>query len=103
MSSDKGEIRAMGVPLDRFTQALSVQLGRPVVDKTGLTGNYVLTLKWTPDTEPSASPADSAAPSDVSGPSIFTAVQEQLGLKLVSTKGPVKILVIDHIERPTEN
>jgi uncharacterized protein (TIGR03435 family) len=106
MSSDKGEIRAMGVPLDRFTQALSVQLGRPVIDKTGLTGNYVLTLKWTPDTEAlpaTPSTPDGAAPADVSGPSIFTAVQEQLGLKLVSTKGPVKILVIDHIERPTEN
>jgi uncharacterized protein (TIGR03435 family) len=103
MSSDKGEIRTMGVPIDRFTQALSTQLGRPVIDKTGLTGHYAFNLTWSPDSEPSASPADTVAPADVSGPSIFTAVQEQLGLKLVSTKGPVRVLVVDHIERPSNN
>jgi uncharacterized protein (TIGR03435 family) len=74
---------------------LSSQLGRPVVDKTGLTGKYDITLQWTPDQGP--------ASEDASGSSIFTAVQEQLGLKLNSTKGPVETLVIDHVEPPTAN
>jgi uncharacterized protein (TIGR03435 family) len=101
MSSDKGEIRTMGVPIDRFTQALSTQLGRPVIDKTGLRGHYAFNLTWSPDSE--ASTTDTAPPADISGPSIFTAVQEQLGLKLQSAKDPVKILVVDHIEQPSAN
>jgi uncharacterized protein (TIGR03435 family) len=93
-------------------QQLSQQLGRTVLDQTGLKGIYDLTLKWTPDqstaamnqSPPGAGPApDNAPPPDTSGPSIFTAVQEQLGLKLESTKGPVEILVIDHVEQPSEN
>lgn len=103
MSTAKGEIRTMGQPIDRFAQALSSQLGRPVIDKTGLTGHYAFTLRWTPDTDASPSPTDSTAPADVSGPSVFTAVQEQLGLKLQSTKAPTQVLVIDHIDRPTAN
>ena len=103
MSSEAGEIRAMGVPMDRVVQALSVQLGRVVVDKSGLTGKYAFTLKWTPDTNAAPSAAIGESTSDVSGPSIFTALQEQLGLKLESSKGPVKTLVIDHIENPSEN
>lgn len=103
MSSEAGEIRAMGVPMDRVTQALSVQLGRAVIDKTGLAGKYVFTLKWTPDTGAAPAAANGDAATDVSGPSIFTAVQEQLGLKLESSKGPVKILVIDHVEPPSDN
>jgi uncharacterized protein (TIGR03435 family) len=71
-----------------------------VVDKTGMTGKYDVTLTWTPDR---ASGPNSAPPTDASGPSIFTAVQEQLGLKLQPARGPVKSLVIDHIERPSEN
>jgi uncharacterized protein (TIGR03435 family) len=73
---------------------LRLQTGRPVVDKTGLTGNYDFELQWSAGDPP---PADSAAPS------IFTAVQEQLGLKLESTKGPVDVLVIDRAERPTDD
>ena len=90
---------------------LSQQLGRTVVDKTGLTGHYDFTLQWTPDesqgpmfkgAEGGQAPA-SAPPPDSSGPSIFTALQEQLGLKLESQKGAVEILVIDHVERPSGN
>ncbi len=78
--------------------------GRVVLDKTGLTGHYSFTFKWKPELPANmmGPPAD-AAPSESSGPSLFTALQEQLGLKLVPTKVPVDILVIDHIERPTEN
>lgn len=76
---------------------LSWRLGRPVIDQTGLKGRYELTLNWTEDDEPSTASNASG------GPSLFTAIQEQLGLKLESTKGPVPILVIDHAERPSAN
>jgi uncharacterized protein (TIGR03435 family) len=89
-----GRIVALGTTLDYFLFALSQNLDRTFVDKTGLTGSYDFELHWTPDDGP-------VTPD--SGPSIFTAIQEQLGLKLESTKGPVPILVIDHIERPSEN
>ena len=75
-------------------------LDRPVLDQTGLTGNYDFKLTWTPD-EMKAAP-DSSASSD-SGPSVFAAIQEQLGLKLEPAKGPVDVYVIDHIEKPSEN
>lgn len=77
--------------------------GRVVVDKTGLSGNYDFLLKWTP-MEPTAPPSGSSAPSpDAEGASLFTAIEEQLGLKLIPTKEPGQVLVIDHIERPSEN
>jgi uncharacterized protein (TIGR03435 family) len=87
-------------------------LGRTVLDQTGLKGNYDINLQWTPDqshdamfNEPDGgrSGTDNTPPPDASGPSIFTALQQQLGLRLESTKGPVDVLVIDHIERPSEN
>ena len=88
-------------------RVLTQQLGRTVVDKTGLKGNYNFTLNWTPDDselpefkEPAGG---QGSPLDSSVPSIFTAIQEQLGLKLESQKGPVEILVIDHVEKPSEN
>jgi uncharacterized protein (TIGR03435 family) len=81
-----------------LAQVLADDLGRPVVDRTGIAGRYHLTLKWTPDDATSASPANSNAP-----PSIFTALQEQLGLKLQSQKGPVQVLVVDHVEMPSAN
>jgi uncharacterized protein (TIGR03435 family) len=70
----------------------SIDIGRPVIDKTDLTGSFDIRLEYAP--APSA---------DSTGPSIFTAVEEQLGLKLASDKGPVEVLVIDHVERPSEN
>jgi uncharacterized protein (TIGR03435 family) len=74
---------------------LSMQLSENVVDKTGLTGRYDFTLHWTKDATPDGTSA--------SGPSLFTALQEQLGLKLVPQEGPMPVLVIDQVERPTEN
>jgi uncharacterized protein (TIGR03435 family) len=80
-----------------LAERLSLVLGRVVIDKTGLPGRYDITLKWaSDDTLASASNAPG-------GPSIFTAIQEQLGLKLESTKGPVQVLVIDHVEMPSAN
>jgi uncharacterized protein (TIGR03435 family) len=84
-------------------------LGRTVVDKTGLTGKYDVKAQWTPDQNQLQALAGGAPPGepvpqfDPNGPSIFTALQEQLGLKLESQKGPVDILVIDHVEKPSEN
>ena len=73
-------------------------------DRTGLTGNFDIDLTWTPDRLPQGTPPPGAPPLpsiDPNGPSLFTAVQEQLGLKLESERAPVEVLVIDHVERPT--
>ncbi|MGB7760513.1 MAG: TIGR03435 family protein [Bryobacteraceae bacterium] len=84
----------------------SAVLDRPVVDQTGLTGRFDFELKWTPDeTQFGGLGVRAPAPSDdpAAPPDLFTAMQEQLGLKLQSTKAPVEVLVIDHVEKPSEN
>jgi uncharacterized protein (TIGR03435 family) len=81
-----------------LTRALSRSLGRPVNDETGLNGQYDFTLLWTPDDTNSP-----AALADATGPSLFTALQDQLGLKLESKKAPVETIVIDHIATPSPN
>ncbi len=113
--SGRGELTVNDAPVAMLADMLSRQLGRLVLDKTGLKGNYDFTLKWTPDENQKqafmgpggpgeARPQSDAAPApDASGPSIFTALEEQLGLKLESKKGPVETLVIDHVEKPSEN
>jgi uncharacterized protein (TIGR03435 family) len=88
-----------------FAKVLQPMLGRPVIDRTGLTGQYAVDLEWTPDPgqgQPVPG-ANGPPPTDPNGPSIFTAIQERLGLRLESRKGPVEILVIDHVERLSEN
>ncbi len=95
-----GLIKSMGQPMKPLVNQLAIVLGRTVVDRTSLTGYYNFTLRWTPDQ--TTTQAGSALEAD-SAPSIFTAVEEQLGLKLESTKAPVKVLVVDRIERPTAN
>jgi bla regulator protein blaR1 len=123
------EITSQAAAMTFLAHVLSPQLGRTVVDKTGLSGRYDFTLKWTPDIgrgqmvagpgpggpapggvgggqsmagmPPAAGASDSS--SDSSEPSIFTALQQQLGLKLKPEKGPVEVLVIDHVEPPTPN
>ena len=108
-SASTGQFTARGVTMAdmarTLTQELSGELGRVVIDKTGIAGQYDVVLKWTPDsgTASTSSGADSTALPVDSGPSIFTAIQEQLGLRLESTKGPVQVLVIDHVEMPSEN
>ena len=73
----------------------------PVVNNTGLEGNYDFKLEWTPDPGP---PAPGGQPVETSlGPSLFTALQQQLGLRLEATKGPVDMLIIDHVDKPSEN
>ena len=104
--SGGGRAHASGkVTMAAFADFLSRRLGRPVLDQTGLDGAYAVALEWAPDPseEPSRAAADGAAPG-VSGPSLFTALEEQLGLRLAAAKGPVQVLVIDHAEKvPTEN
>lgn len=98
------------VPMISLAQALTREFGRTVVDKTGLTGVYDFELQWSREEDPGPmfNDTESRQPararfSDSSEASIFTAIQEQLGLKLDSRKGPVEILVINHVERPSEN
>ena len=100
-----GQMRGTAVGLAPLVQALTQQLGRAIYDKTGLTGLYDFSLKWTPGTEQVPGPFPEAPPPPPadSGPSIFTALQEQLGLRLESTKGPVEVIVIDSAVKPSEN
>ena len=90
-----GEVKWANSPLTDLKFLLAKETGRPVVDHTGLTGKYDFVLEYTP--------ADDAATDESGRPSIFTALEEQLGLKLVATKQPVEVLVVDSIEQPTEN
>jgi uncharacterized protein (TIGR03435 family) len=91
-------IRSGGVGLFEFRQELGVLTGRTVIDRTGLTGNWDFHLTFTPpDRLAAAAGADNAAPD------LFTAVREQLGLKLDSTQGPVNMFVIERLERPATN
>jgi uncharacterized protein (TIGR03435 family) len=108
MSMNRGRLEGFAAPMAMLGQILSQNMGRPVVDKTGLTGKYDFILEWTPDLGPDAraqgfgdgitAPAPAAG-----GPTIFTALQEQLGLRLESQKGPVENIVIDRAEKPSEN
>jgi uncharacterized protein (TIGR03435 family) len=92
-----GQFTGQRVSIASLIDTLSQLLQYTIVDKTGLTGEYIMNLQYTPDS------AASPDPSDVTGPSIFAALQQQLGLKLVPSRGPVKTLVIDHIEEPLGN
>jgi uncharacterized protein (TIGR03435 family) len=92
--------RSTGATMASLASQLSRIVGRTVIDRTGLDGRFDLTLEWSGDSQ---ALGPGAAASDPTGPSLFTAVQEQLGLRLESTKGPVQIFVIDSAEKPSEN
>ena len=97
-----GHLLASAVMLSQFAGALSFNVGREVVDRTGLSGPYDIDLQWTPDqgfSGPDTGAGLPPPPSDA--PSIFTALQQQLGLRLQSAKAPVDVVVIDHVDRPT--
>jgi uncharacterized protein (TIGR03435 family) len=98
-SSGNGKLEGKAMKTAEIAEALSESAGTTVMDQTGLTGEYDYTLKWTPDLE-NGTPSEAAG---AQGPSLFTAIQEQLGLKLESRKGPVEIIVIDKAERPSAN
>jgi uncharacterized protein (TIGR03435 family) len=94
----RGQVSGKAVPMWVVTFMLTQEVGRSVVDKTGLSGHYDFELTWTPDT---LRRVDSDALPEA--PSLFTAIQEQLGLRLESARGPVEVLVIDHAEKPDAN
>jgi uncharacterized protein (TIGR03435 family) len=91
MSAGRGMLRGQ-MTLTDLARYLSSSAGRPVVERTGLTAGFEINLRWSPDNSP-----------DAPGASLFTAIQEQLGLKLESAKGPIETLVIDHAEKPSGN
>jgi len=101
----RGFYEAASTSMAELADSLSMAVDRIVVDKTGIKGVFRVHLTYESMPRPLATTGDpgNAAPAVDSRPSIFTAVQEQLGLKLESTKGPVEVLVIDHAERPSEN
>jgi len=96
MLENDGHMEAKGVAIDTLVNMLTQLTERTVLDKTGLSGKYDFTLDWTPPNEASTASATAA-------PELFTALQEQLGLRLESQRGPVDGLVIDHIEEPSAN
>jgi uncharacterized protein (TIGR03435 family) len=87
--------------LQQITAHLTVRMERPVIDKTGLTGRFDFNLAFTPDQIPTTAPPPGVPPIDPNGPSLFIALQEQLGLKLEPAKGPMDVIVIDSVEHPT--
>jgi uncharacterized protein (TIGR03435 family) len=95
------------IPMPEFIRVLSMVLGRTVVDQTGFTELFDIRLDFLPDETtaalPPPPPGASGGPLDSANPSILTALQEQLGLRLESAKGPVEVIVIDHVERPSAN
>lgn len=106
----RGRLTAQGANMALLVSQLSNFLGRAVVDRTGLDGTYDLKLEWMPDENQVAMfqamgvpEGFGAPPPDWQGPSLFTALEEQLGLKLESRKGPVEMFVIERIEKPSEN
>jgi uncharacterized protein (TIGR03435 family) len=89
----RAHVAFTGSPIAALVRQLTQLTGRPVFDRTGLTGEYDMSLEWAPDNAPADSPL----------PSLYTAVQDQLGLRLEGQKGDVQILVIDSVQRPSEN
>ena len=103
-SGGAGILEATRITLQKLADLLARMTGQQVVDETGIKGVFDFTLKWSPDETQKGATPDDAAGSGSSGPSLFSALQEQLGLKLEGRKGPVEVLVVDHIEKaPTEN
>ncbi len=110
MRMGNGSMNATGVTVQFLADSLSRILNRTVVDKTGLKGLYDFKLEWTPDDSTSlrvpglpALGGDAPPPTDAKGPSLFNALEEQLGLRLNSEKGQITTIVIDHIEKPSAN
>jgi uncharacterized protein (TIGR03435 family) len=104
-----GKLVGRGVSPDILAEELSWDVGRTVVDKTGLRGRYDFTLRWIPDiagrtsTAASARDGEALTGDQIAGESLFTAIQEQLGLRLRPTKASVDVVVIDQIKKPTDN
>jgi uncharacterized protein (TIGR03435 family) len=104
-----GNLVGNAVTLGRFASTVSPPLGRMVIDKTGLSGRFDIQMRWAPEPYESYLPqsiidmsGETLTP-DPSGPSFFSALQEQLGLRLETAKAPVEMLIIEHADRPKAN
>jgi uncharacterized protein (TIGR03435 family) len=97
------EIKSFRLDMRFFADILSGQLDRPVINETGLTGEFQFTLRYVTDDTRPVQPGDTETPADPNGASIYAAVQEQLGLRLEPRKSPMEVIVIDHAEKPTAN
>jgi uncharacterized protein (TIGR03435 family) len=95
------QLTAGGTSMAALARLLAVPVGRLVLDRTGLYGGFDFDLEFTAD--PAAPAGGAGAPASADAPSIFTALEEQLGLRLEAARAPVEVLVIDRIERPTDN
>jgi uncharacterized protein (TIGR03435 family) len=102
MRVGRGTMDCQAIPIPSLLEILTQLAGRTVVDKTGLIGKYDIKLRWSPE---DSHPNPDAGGSGTEEPAVdfFTAIQEQLGLKLIPAKGPVNALVVDHIEKPSDN
>jgi uncharacterized protein (TIGR03435 family) len=98
----RGLLEGKGVNMRMLADFLGGSLGQSVTDKTGVIGDFDIRLEWTP-TEGELDYKYDDRPIDSNASSIFTAILEQLGLKLEASKGPIEVLVIDHVERPSAN
>jgi uncharacterized protein (TIGR03435 family) len=99
VTSAGGELSGSGIAIVKLMEMLVPQAGRPIIDRTNLAGTYDFSLKFAPLSANTTVPAGT----DSSAPFFFTAIQEQLGLKLEAAKGPVEVLVIDSVAKPSEN
>jgi uncharacterized protein (TIGR03435 family) len=102
-----GSVQSIGAPLLEFADLLSERVQRPVIDRTGLTGTWDFTMTYAAEPSQIApgvlAPGTQPPPADPNAPSLFTALQEQLGLKLESARGAVEVLVVERAERPAED
>ena len=105
ISMGGGLLTFKGAPMSTLVRLIAQVIGRPVLDRTGLMGNYAFTLKWTPDEFdlPANMQQSNEISAEPNGTSIFTVIQDQLGLRLESTKAPIDSLIIDHVSRPSPN
>ena len=100
----KGQLSLRRLTMQLLATVLSKLVGGPVQDQTGLTGTFDGKLEWTPEPgEPSLVPEDTPTPNLSGRPPLFTGVQEQFGLKLESTGDPVEMIIVDKVEKPSEN
>jgi bla regulator protein blaR1 len=101
----RGQITASGIDMATLARQVGMEVQRPVIDKTDVAGLYVIDLRYTPEPRGGIAPPspDALAGAGPSGPTIYTALQEQLGLKLESAKGPVPMLIVEAANKPTDN
>ena len=99
----RGSIKGQRGRISQLADRLSTLLERTVVDKTGLTGIYNIAVTWIPDPDLERQSADAKSVPDPSSPSLFSALQQQLGLKLLPGKGPVEVIVVDSAEKAAAN